>query len=172
MKISIVVAMAANRVIGNNNQLPWHLPADLKHFKQTTMGKPILMGRKTWESIGRPLPGRTNIVITRDENYAAPGCLVVHSVEAAMQAAEQQDEVMVIGGAEFYNQVLPRTDTIYLTRIHQDFEGDTFFPELDEAEWQEVERVDCDADDRNPYAYSFIRLNRVNAQEYSFEQNS
>jgi dihydrofolate reductase len=172
MKVSIVVAMAANRVIGNNNQLPWHLPADLKHFKQTTMGKPILMGRKTWESIGRPLPGRTNIVITRDESYAAPGCLVVHSIEAAMQAAAQQDEVMVIGGAEFYRQVLPRADTIYLTRIHQDFEGDTFFPELDEAEWQEVARVDCDADDRNPYAYSFIRLERVNVQDYSFEHNS
>jgi len=169
MKISIVVAMAANRVIGNNNRLPWHLPADLKHFKQTTMGKPILMGRKTWESIGRALPGRTNIVITRDENYAAPGCVVVHSIEAAMQAAQQQDEVMVIGGAEFYRQVLPRADTIYLTRIHQDFEGDAFFPELDEAGWQEVARVDCDADDRNPYAYSFIRLDRVSAQENSFD---
>jgi len=169
MKISIVVAMAANRVIGNNNQLPWHLPADLKHFKQTTMGKPILMGRKTWESIGRALPGRTNIVITRDENYAAPGCVVVHSIEAAMQAAQQQDEVMVIGGAEFYRQVLPRADTIYLTRIHQDFEGDAFFPELDETGWQEVARVDCDADDRNPYAYSFIRLDRVSVQENSFD---
>jgi len=169
MKISIVVAMAANRVIGNNNRLPWHLPADLKHFKQTTMGKPILMGRKTWESIGRALPGRTNIVITRDENYAAPGCVVVHSIEAAMQAAQQQDEVMVIGGAEFYRQVLPRADTIYLTRIHQDFEGDAFFPELDETGWQEVARVDCDADDRNPCAYSFIRLDRVSAQENSFD---
>ena len=161
MKISIVVAMAANRVIGKDNQLPWHLPADLKHFKQTTMGKPILMGRKTWESIGRPLPGRTNIVITRDENYDAPGCVVVHSIEAALQATAQQDEVMVIGGAEFYRQVLPRTDRIYLTRINEDFEGDTLFPELDRSEWQEVERVDCDADDKNPHSYSFIKLDRV-----------
>ena len=161
MKISIVVAMAANRVIGRDNQLPWHLPADLQHFKQTTMGKPILMGRKTWESIGRPLPGRTNIVITRDENYEAPGCVVVHSIEAALQAAAKQDEVMIIGGAEFYRQLLPRTNRIYLTRINEDFEGDILFPELISSEWQEVERVDCDADDKNPHSYSFIRLDRV-----------
>ena len=153
--------MAANRVIGKDNQLPWHLPADLKHFKETTMGKPILMGRKTWESIGRPLPGRTNIVVTRDENYDAPGCVVVHSIEAAMQAASPQEEVMVIGGAEFYRQVLPRADCIYLTRINEDFEGDTLFPELDSSEWQEIERVDCDADDKNPHSYSFIKLDRV-----------
>jgi dihydrofolate reductase len=161
MKISIVVAMAANRVIGRDNQLPWHLPADLKHFKETTMGKPILMGRKTWESIGRPLPGRTNIVITRDENYDAPGCVVVHSIEAALQAAAKQDEVMIIGGAEFYRQVLPQTDSIYLTRINEDFEGDTLFPELDSSEWQEAERIDCDADEKNPHSYSFITLDRV-----------
>ena len=161
MKISIVVAMAANRVIGRDKQLPWHLPADLKHFKETTMGKPILMGRKTWESIGRPLPGRTNIVITRDEDYVAPGCVVVHSIEAALQAAGEVDEVMVIGGAEFYRQVLPQADTIYLTRVHRGFEGDTRFPELDEAEWEEVGRIDCKADEKNPHAYSFIRLDRV-----------
>ena len=161
MKISIVVAMAANRVIGRDNQLPWHLPADLKHFKQTTMGKPILMGRKTWESIGRPLPGRTNIVITRDENYDAPGCVVVHSIEAALQATEQHAEVMIIGGADFYRQVLPRTDRIYLTRINEDFEGDTLFPELISSEWQQVEQIDCDADDNNPHSYSFITLDRV-----------
>jgi dihydrofolate reductase len=161
MKISIVVAMAANRVIGKDNQLPWHLPADLKYFKKTTMGKPILMGRKTYESIGRPLPGRTNIVITRDKNYDAPGCVVVHSINGAMQAAAQQDEVMVIGGAELYRQILPRTDSIYLTRINEDFEGDTLFLELDSSEWQEVERLDCDADDKNPYTYSFIKLDRV-----------
>jgi dihydrofolate reductase len=161
MKISIVVAMAANRVIGRDNQLPWHLPADLKHFKETTMGKPILMGRKTWESIGRPLPGRTNIVITRDENYDAPGCVVVHSIEAALQAAAKQDEVMIIGGAEFYRQVLPQTDRIYLTRINEDFDGDTLFPELDSSEWQEAGRIDCDADENNPHSYSFITLDRV-----------
>jgi len=161
MKISIVVAMAANGVIGRDNQLPWRLPADLRHFRQTTMGKPILMGRKTYESIGRPLPGRTNIVITRDRDYAAEGCVVVHSIEAALQAATPAEEVMVIGGAEFYRQVLPYADTIYLTRIHEDFEGDTFFPELKAAEWREVERSDCAPDEDNPHRYSFVRLDRV-----------
>lgn len=164
MKISIVVAMAANGVIGRDNQLPWHLPADLQHFRKTTMGKPILMGRKTYESIGRPLPGRTNIVITRDAGYAADGCVIVHSIEAAMQAAGEQEEIMVIGGAEFYRQALPYTDTIYLTRIHEDFEGDTFFPELVDSEWREVERTDCKADAKNPHRYSFVRLDRVGKQ--------
>ncbi|MDX2418241.1 MAG: type 3 dihydrofolate reductase [Xanthomonadales bacterium] len=161
MKISIIVAMAANGVIGRDNQLPWHLPADLKHFKQTTMGKPILMGRKTWESIGRPLPGRTNIVITRDSAYTAAGCEVVHSIDAAITAAGEQDEVMVIGGAELYRQVLPATDTIYLTRIHEAFEGDTRFPEMRDTEWHQVERVDFEADEKNSHGYSFIRLDRV-----------
>lgn len=162
MKISIVVAMDTNGVIGKDNELPWRLPADLQHFKKTTMGKPILMGRKTWESIGRPLPGRTNIVITRDSGYQAEGCVVVNSIDAAMLAASEQDEVMVIGGAEFYRQVLPRTDTIYLTRIHETFEGDTVFPELNAADWREVERSDQSADEKNSHDYSFIRLERVN----------
>ena len=162
MKISIVVAMDTNGVIGKDNELPWRLPADLQHFKKTTMGKPILMGRKTWESIGRPLPGRTNIVITRDSGYQAEGCVVVNSIDAAMLAASEQDEVMVIGGAEFYRQVLPRTDTIYLTRIHETFEGDTVFPELNAADWREVERSDQSADEKNPHDYSIIRLERVN----------
>jgi dihydrofolate reductase len=163
MKISIIVAMAANGVIGNDNELPWHLPADLKHFKQTTMGKPILMGRKTWESIGRPLPGRTNIVITRDSAYSAAGCIVVNSIEAAIAAAGEQEEVMVIGGAELYRQVLPRADTIYLTRIHASFDGDTRFPEISDTEWQQLERVDHEADEKNLQDYSFIRLERVQA---------
>ena len=161
MKISIIVAMAANGVIGRDNQLPWHLPADLKHFKQTTMGKPILMGRKTYESIGRPLPGRTNIVITRDTGYRVDGCIVVNSIDAALAAAGEQDEIMVIGGAEFYRQVLPRTDTIYLTRIHDSFDGDTCFPDLNDADWHEVERSDHAADAKNPHDYSFIRLDRM-----------
>ena len=163
MKISIIVAMATNGVIGRNNQLPWHLPADLKHFKQTTMGKPILMGRKTWESIGRPLPGRTNIVITRDSSYSAAGCVVVNSIDAAIAAAGEQDEVMVIGGAELYRQVLSDTDTIYLTRIHAVVEGDTCFPEIRNTEWHQVERVDYEADEKNSHGYSFIRLDRVHA---------
>ena len=163
MKISIVVAMDSNGVIGKDNELPWHLPADLQHFKKTTMGKPILMGRKTWESIGRPLPGRTNIVITRDSDYQADGCIVVSSIDAAMAAAGEQDEVMVIGGAEFYRQVLPRADTLYLTRIHASFDGDTVFPGLHAADWREVERSDQSADEKNPHDYSFIRLERVTA---------
>jgi dihydrofolate reductase len=161
MKISIVVAMDTNGVIGRDNGLPWHLPADLQHFKQTTMGKPILMGRKTYESIGRPLPGRTNIVITRDTGYRAEGCVVVNSIDAALDVAGEQDELMVIGGADFYRQVMPLTDTVYLTRIHETFSGDTCFPELNAADWQEVERSDHVADDRNPHDYSFIRLDRI-----------
>lgn len=125
------------------------------------MGKPILMGRKTYESIGRPLPGRTNIVITRDTGYRAEGCVVVHSIDAALEVAAEQDEMMVIGGADFYRQVMPQTDTIYLTRIHESFDGDTFFPELNAADWQEVERSDHAADDKNPHDYSFIRLDRI-----------
>jgi dihydrofolate reductase len=162
MNISIIVAMATNRVIGHENRLPWHLPADLQHFKQITMGKPILMGRKTWESIGRPLPGRTNIVITRDVSYSADGCVVVHSLDAALEAARDSDEIMVIGGAEFYRQVLPRVSTLYLTLVEGEFEGDAFFPEIDDNEWCEVERSDHGPDEKNPHAYSFIRLERVN----------
>ena len=161
MKISIVVAMASNGVIGRDNELPWHLPADLQHFKKTTMGKPILMGRKTWESIGRPLPGRTNVVITRDTAYRAEGCVVVNSIDAALEASSGQDEVMVIGGADFYRQVLPLADTIYLTRIHATISGDTCFPELNVADWREVERSDHAADEKNLHDYSFIRLERV-----------
>ncbi|MDH5514555.1 MAG: type 3 dihydrofolate reductase [Gammaproteobacteria bacterium] len=161
MKISVIVAMADNRVIGNRNRLPWHLPADLKHFKATTMGKPIIMGRKTWESIGRPLPGRTNIVVTRDPDYVADGCVVVHGIDAALAAAADFDEVMVIGGEEFYRQVLPRASTLYLTLVHDSFEGDAFFPELDGREWREQAREDFEPDDNNPHAYSFVRLERV-----------
>jgi dihydrofolate reductase len=163
MNISIIVAMAANGVIGDENGLPWHLPADLKHFKQITMGKPILMGRKTWESIGRPLPGRTNIVITRDTGYSAAGCEVVNSIDAAIAAAGEQDEVMVIGGAELYRQVLPATNTIYLTRIHAAFEGDTRFPEIRDTEWHQTERLDYEADEDNLHSFSFIRLDRAHA---------
>ena len=161
MKISVIVAMADNGVIGNQNRLPWHLPADLKHFKATTMGKPIIMGRKTWESIGRPLPGRTNIVVTRDPDYVADGCVVVHGIDAALAAAADADEVMVIGGAEFYRQVLPRASTLYLTLVHDSFEGDAFFPELDGREWRELTREDFEPDADNPHAYSFVELERV-----------
>ena len=161
VKIAIVVAMAENRVIGLDNRLPWHLPADLRHFRQVTVGKPVLMGRKTHESIGRPLPERTNIVVTRDRCYEAPGCVVVHSIESAIKEAGGHEEVMVIGGTDFYRQLLPKADRLYLTLVHAAFEGDARFPELDECEWREVERTDCAPDEKNPWPYSFIRLERV-----------
>jgi len=161
MKLSIIVAMAANRVIGHGNRLPWHLPADLKHFRQITMGKPILMGRKTWESIGRPLPGRLNIVITRNHGYKAEGCVVVHSVDAALRAAQGHDEVMLIGGEQLYRQVLPDADTLYVTQVDGEFSGDAFFPELNDDEWREVERSAHAPDENNAHACSFITLQRV-----------
>jgi dihydrofolate reductase len=161
MKLSLVVAMDANRVIGYRNRLPWHLPADLRHFRQLTMGKPILMGRKTWESIGRPLPGRLNIVITRDRDYAAAGCIVVHSAEEALQAAQGYGEVMLIGGEQLFRQLLPRADTLYITRVDGEFPGDTFFPELDRAEWHEVARSEQAPDEKNAHACSFITLERT-----------
>lgn len=158
--IAFVVAAASNGVIGADNRLPWHLPADLRHFKQVTLGKPVVMGRRTFESIGRPLPGRTNIVISRAPGYAAPGCVVVDSVEQALAAAGDSDEIMIIGGAALYATCLPRATRIYLTRIHHDFAGDARFPALDMAQWHETERRDCPADDKNPYAHSFIVLER------------
>lgn len=161
MRMSLIVAMAANRVIGRDNRLPWHLPADLKHFRRLTLGKPVLMGRRTWESIGRPLPERTNIVITRDADYSAPGCVVVHSLEAALRAAGHHPEVMVIGGAELYRQALPQAGRIYLTEVHGNFEGDTFFPGLQAGAWREVERTDFEPDEKNSHAYSFVTLERV-----------
>jgi len=161
VEIAIVVAMAENRVIGCENRLPWHLPADLRHFKQLTLGKPVLMGRRTHESIGRPLPERTNIVVTRDRTYSAPGCIVAHSLESALESAAGCAEVMVIGGTELYRQLLPRADRIYLTLVHAGFEGDAFFPELEAGEWREVERTDYPADEKNCCPYSFLRLERL-----------
>jgi dihydrofolate reductase len=161
MKLSIIVAMGSNRVIGNRNALPWHLPADLAHFKAITMGKPILMGRRTHESIGRPLPGRENIVITRNRDYTAAGCTVVHSLEEAVQAAAGHHEIMIIGGAELYRQALPQVDVLYLTRVEGEFAGDAFFPELDDRQWREVERSEHAPDARNPHCYSFITLERM-----------
>ena len=160
--VSIVVATAENNVIGKENQLIWHLPADLKHFKQLTMGHPILMGRKTFESIGKPLPGRTSFVITRQEDYKAEGCIVVHSVKAAIELAKQLDDtVCVIGGAEIYRQALPMVDTIELTKIHHTFDGDTFFPEIKEEDWKVVAKEDHEPDEKNKFSYSYLTLKRV-----------
>lgn len=163
MIISLVVAMDRNRLIGRGNALPWHLPADLAHFKSVTMGKPIVMGRKTYESIGRPLPGRHNIVVSRNPDFSAPGCTVVASVEAALAAAGDAPEVMVIGGAQVYAEALPRAQRIYLTRVDAAFEGDAWFPALDAAVWRECHRTEHAPDDRNPYPYVFLVLERVPA---------
>lgn len=160
MTLSLIAAMASNCIIGANNSLPWHLPADFKHFKEVTMGKPILMGRKTFESIGRPLPGRTNIIITNNKLYSAKGCHVVNSIDEALAIAQDAEEVMVIGGASFYQQTLALAQRIYLTVIHHNFEGDAYFVTLNDADWQEVERIDCTPDANNRYPYSFITLER------------
>jgi dihydrofolate reductase len=161
MTISLICATSQNGVIGLNNRLPWRLPADLAHFKKLTMGHHILMGRKTYESIGRPLPGRTNVVITRQKDFQAEGCLMAHSVEQAIALCHKDDEVFVIGGAEIYQQTLPFANRIYLTIIHQDFEGDAFLFELDQTVWQETSRKDFEANEKNRYGYSFITLERV-----------
>ena len=161
MKISMIAAMTDERVIGIENQLPWKLPNDMKWFRQHTLGKPIIMGRKTFESFGsKPLPDRTNIIITRDESYQANGSVVVHTIEEALQAAGKVDEVMVIGGASFYEQMLPRADRLYLTFVHARIEGDAWFPAIDFSQWQEVQRIDNEVDEKNPLAHSFVILER------------
>lgn len=161
MLISLIAAMDRNRLIGTENRLPWHLPADLQHFKAMTMGKPIIMGRRTFESLGRPLPGRQNIVVTRDSAFLAEGCTVVHSVEQALAAASRHPEAMVIGGAALYGQLMARAQRIYLTLVDGEFEGDVFFPAFAAGEWREVEREGRKPDERNAYAYSFVVLERV-----------
>ena len=161
--ISLIVAASTNNVIGTKGDLPWRLSDDLKRFKATTMGKPIIMGRLTWESIGRPLPGRQNIVITRQPGYSAEGCDVVASVDEALEAAGAVPEVMVIGGGDIYRQLLPRASRIYLTRVEAEIEGDTFFPELHESEWEVVSSEAHEADEKNAYAFTFITLQRRNS---------
>lgn len=160
--LSAIVAMDENRVIGLNNKMPWHLPADLKHFKTITAGHPVLMGRKTFLSIGKPLPNRTNIILTRDPQFSAQDCLVVPQLETALSMAQEfdQHEIFVIGGAEIYRQLLPRVQRLYLTIVHHQFQGDTFFPEWEAAEWQEVSRERHAADEQNAYDYTFLILER------------
>lgn len=155
MTISIIVAADENNVIGKDNDLIWHLPADLKHFKNLTTGHHAIMGRKTYESIGRPLPNRTFIVITRNADYKAEGCIVVNSLEDGIKAVTNDDEAFIIGGAEIYRQALEHTDKIYLTRVHHEFEGDTYFPELRETEWKLAESRRMEPDEKNKYACSF-----------------
>ncbi|MGK0498480.1 MAG: dihydrofolate reductase [Oceanicoccus sp.] len=167
IKIAMIVAMAENRVIGRDNQMPWHLPNDLKYFKATTMAKPVIMGRKTFDSIGRPLPGRANIVVTKNHDYQAAGAQVVHDLAAAIalgHSIAQTDgatEVMVIGGSQLYAEALGQTERLYLTEVHAQVEGDAFFPELKADQWQQTAREDFAAEGENPFDYSFVILDRL-----------
>ncbi len=161
--ISLLVAATENGVIGRNNGMPWHLPDDLRHFKALTLAKPVLMGRKTFESIGRPLPGRTNLVLTRARDWTVPGVTVVSDLDAAIRAAGEAPELVVAGGAQVYALALPRALRIYLTRIHAVIEGDTRLPEINLAEWDETARELHPADARHPYAMSFVTLERRRA---------
>lgn len=160
--LGMIAAMNSKRVIGIDNSLPWHLPADLKYFKATTLGKPVIMGRLTWESLGRPLPGRQNIVVSRNPSYAAEGAIVVASLDAGIELANQQspDEIMVIGGGQLYREAMPKAQTIYLTEVDNPLDGDTTFPELDPASWQETLREPHSSDDRNEFNYCFTRYER------------
>jgi dihydrofolate reductase len=161
--ISLIVAMAQNGVIGRDNALPWRLPADLRRFKEFTLGKPILMGRKTFEAIGRPLPGRANLVLTRDRDWRAPGVIPVHSVEEALLQTRTCEELVAIGGAEIYRLLLPLARRIYLTHVHADIPGDTYFPAFDPAQWDDVEFRALPADERHAYPVTFVTLERRNS---------
>jgi dihydrofolate reductase len=160
-QVALIVAADERGGIGQGGGLPWHLPEDLKRFKALTMGKPILMGRRTWDSIGRPLPGRRSVVISRQPGLVIEGAEVHGSLEAALDAVADASEACVIGGAEIYRQALPRADVIHLTRVHATVEADTFFPLLDAAQWEEVAREDRAADERHAHAYSFVTLRRL-----------
>ncbi len=162
MIVSLIVAMDQNRGIGVNNKLPWHLPADLKRFRELTMGHHIIVGRKTFESIGRPLPGRDTIIVTRNENYQAAGCLIVHSLAEALALAQErgETEVFVCGGAEIYAQAMPLADRIYLTEVQAEVEADTFFPDYDHEQWSEQEIVHHSADGKNQYPFTFKMLSK------------
>ncbi len=159
--IQIVVAYARNRVIGRDNDLPWRLPGDLAHFKRSTMGCPIIMGRKTWESLGRPLPGRHNIVISRNAAYAASGATVCATLSDALDACADEPRACIIGGEQLFRAALPITDEIIATEIHADVPGDTFFPEFDRSEWEEAERLPQPAE--NGLEYDFVTLKRRTA---------
>ena len=158
--VSLIVAMANNRVIGRDNRLPWRLPADLAHFKRITMGKPMIMGRKTWESLPGLLPGRRHIVVTRDRSYQAEGCTLAYSLDEALAAAGDVPEVMIVGGGTIYKESLPKADRLYLTLVDLDVEGDAHFPEIDFSQWRERKRETHPADDRNPHGCTFLELER------------
>ena len=160
MQLSIIVAMDKNRAIGKDGILPWHLSADLQHFKKITMDKPIVMGRKTHESIGRPLPGRENIILTRDKDYYAEACTILHSLDEIVDHCKDHEEVMITGGAEIYNVTLDKASRLYLTEVHTEINGDTFFPEFNRDDWNEISREDFKADEKNEFDYSFLVLEK------------
>ena len=157
MIISLIAAIGKNNVIGIDNKLPWKLSADLKRFRQLTIGKPVIMGRKTFESIGKMLPGRTNIIITKDKNFRADGCIVVHSAQDALKATKGNEEAMIIGGQQVFAQFLPEANKLYLTVIEEKFKGDAFFPDYDKTKWKETFRQ---ASEENGLRFSFVDLER------------
>ncbi|OIO69419.1 MAG: type 3 dihydrofolate reductase [Zetaproteobacteria bacterium CG12_big_fil_rev_8_21_14_0_65_55_1124] len=167
MLISLIAAMDEERLIGASNSLPWRLPADMQWFRRQTMGKPILMGRNTFASIGKPLPGRQNIVLSRNHALHIEGCSIIHSLDELKKAAGGADEVMVIGGAEVYGLILPLADRMYLTTIAATFEGDAWFPDFNDAEWREVLREEYAADDLNAWPYCFRILERISCEKTS-----
>ena len=160
MQLSIIVAMDRNRVIGRGGALPWHISSDLKNFKKITMGKPILMGRKTHDSIGKPLPGRENIILTNNKKYSAEGCIVKNTLDDVYLYCEKQLELVVMGGAILYSQTLDKAEKLYITEVNASVNGDTFFPEYKSSQWREISRESFNAGENNEYDYSFTVLER------------
>ena len=160
MIISLIAAMDQNRLIGKGNCLPWRLPADMRHFRKLTLGKPVVMGRRTFESIGKPLAKRTNIVLTRDPHFSVGGCIVARSVDEALREADGCEEVMIIGGYSVYKQFLDCAERFYLTQIHECFEGDVYFPAFELSDWCEVKRTGHEPDSDNPHSYDFVFIHK------------
>ena len=158
--LTIIAAVAKNNALGKNNDLIWHLPADLKRFKEITLGHHIIMGRKTFESLGKPLPNRTTIIITRNPDYIAPGCIIVNELEEAIKAAAVDENPFILGGAEIYKQAMSFADILDLTLVHESFDGDAFFPNIDMSKWTEMSRQDFKADEKNKYDYSFVQYKK------------
>lgn len=154
--ITIIAAIANNNALGKNNQLIWHLPADLIRFKKTTLNHYVIMGRKTFESLKKPLPNRTTIIVTRNKNYKADGCIVTHSLKEALTVSKNEENVFILGGAKIYEQAIKFADVLDITLVHHNFEADAFFPEIDKSIWKESARQDLKADEKNKYDYSFV----------------
>ena len=165
MKISVIAAMSENRVIGRDGSLPWHLPTDLARFKAITTGHTVIMGRKTFESVGQPLPNRRTIIITRNNDYQCAGVFIAHSLDEALDHAAREDEIFILGGEAVYRIALPRADCLYLTIVHATIEGDTYFPTLDFDDWKLVEDERYEVDDRHAYAFSFRRYERTSTPQ-------